>query len=75
MENFLRTEEEFAFLLHEEDGWKWLAHTDKEISDFVENVTKSRGFYEDETFLTQATISIECLGNEKWRFLDNNIEG
>ena len=75
IKNFLETEEEFKFLLHEEDGWKWLGHTDKEISDFVENVTKARGFYEDETFLTPATISIECLGNEKWRFLDNNILG
>ena len=75
MTNFLETEDEFKFLLHEEDGWRWLAHTDTEISDLVENVTKSRGFYQDETFVTPARISIECLGNEKWRFLDDYIPG
>ena len=75
VKNFLTTEEDFKFLLYEEDGFRWLAHTDKEILDLVENVTKSKGFYEDETFLTPATISIECLGNNKWKFLDDYIPG
>ena len=75
VKNFLKTEEEFKFLLHEEDGLKWLAGSDREISDLVENVTKSNGFYEDETFVTPARISVECLGNDKWRFLDDYVAG
>ena len=54
---------------------RWLAHSDKEISDLVENVTKSSGFYEDETFVSPARISIECLGNDKWKFLDDYVPG
>ena len=72
--DFLKSEEEFKFLLHSESGAKWLAKTDKEISDLVENVTKSKGFFEDKTFDTPSSIGVQCLGNDKWKFL-NNVPG
>ena len=69
--DFLESEDEFKFLVHTESGVKWLAHTDQEISDLVHNVTKAKGFFDDVTFNTFSTISAQCLGNDKWKFLDN----
>ena len=69
--DLLKSEEKFKFLLHSEAGAKWLAGTDRAMSDLVENVTKSRGFFQDQTFHTPATIAVQCLGNDRWKFVDN----
>ena len=68
IKNTLINEEKFKFLLHAEKNVAWLGQTDQEISKMVENVTKTGGFYKNKTFDILTTISVQCTGNDTWKF-------
>ena len=61
-------DDKFKFLLHSEDKVAWLGGTDQETSDMVENVTKAGGLYKDRTFDIRSSISVQCTGNDQWKF-------
>ena len=66
--NFLLNEEKFKFLVHSEAGKPWLAGSDPEMSQLVEDVTKAGGFYPEEKFTILTNISVQCLGGDQWNF-------
>ena len=66
--NFLLNEEKFKFLVHSEAGKPWLAGSDPEMSQLVEDVTKAGGFYPEEKFTVLTNISVQCLGGDQWNF-------
>ena len=66
--NFLLSEEKFKFLVHSQDGKPWLAASEQEMSQLVEDVTKAGGFYPDEKFTVLSNISVQCQGADQWNF-------
>ena len=66
LNNFLLDEEKFKLLVHSEGGVPWLASTDQEMSQLVEDVTKSGGLYPDERFTILTSISVQCQGGDRW---------
>ena len=66
--NFLLDEEKFKFLVHSEAGKPWLAGTEQEMSQLVEDVTKAGGFYPADKFTVLTNISVQCQGGDKWNF-------
>ncbi len=66
--NLLLEEEKFKFLVHSEGGKPWLAASEEEMSQLVEDVTKAGGFYPDEKFTVLSQISVQCQGADLWNF-------
>ena len=46
----------------------WLAGSDQEMSQLVEDLTKAGGFYPDGSFTVLSNISVQCQGEERWTF-------
>ena len=51
-----------------------LADNDGELAQLIENTVKSKGFLEDEEFLTPSIISVKCLGDDKWEFVNDSLK-
>ena len=66
----LPTYEDFQFLIVD----KLYSESEDELAANIENIVKTKGFQDDETFLTTTNISLECLGSDNWKIIDDLSE-
>ena len=51
-----------------------LADDNEELAKVIEETVKAKGFLEEEYFISPSIISVKCLGNDKWEFLDDSLK-
>ena len=66
----LPTYEDFQFLIAD----KLYSESEDELAANIENIVKTKGFQDDESFLTTTNISLECLGSDNWKIIDDLSE-
>ena len=67
------TPETFKFLIYNEDT-KILADDNEELAKVIADTVKAKGFHEEEDFMSPSIMSVKCLGNDKWEFLDDSLK-
>ena len=67
-----RVVEDYKMLFIEKDFQKILVpkeDSDKILAEKIETVVKENGFLEDEEFVNLSEVTVECDGENKWKYL------
>ena len=64
-------EENYKFLLYEDDEFgKLLSETEDELAKNIETIVKKNGFLNDRTYHTTNNLTIECMNDGHWEYVD-----
>ena len=64
-------EENFKFLLYEDEYGKLLSESEEEIAENIETIVKKNGFLNVQEYLTPNNLTIECMSNGQWEYVDS----